>query len=231
METTREVVSSNCLLVSEYSESNPTQLSAMERGIQNFGCTHYRRRCKIRAPCCDEVFYCRHCHNEAKNSEEVDVVDRHDVPRHEIKKVQQYCINCGVCMGKYFCYICKFFDDDTSKNQHHCDECGICRTGGKGNFFHCKRCGCCYSKVMEKGHRCVEGAMHHNCLVCFEYLFDTVREISVLPCAHTIHLDCVKEMENIIGTHVLCAQNPYVTCQVCGRSLTKWCGFFAMIVE
>ena len=32
-----------------------------------------------------------------------------------------------------------------------------------------------------------------------QYLFDTVREISVLPCAHTIHLDCVKEMENIIG--------------------------------
>lgn len=118
METTAKVVSSNCLLVSEYSESNPTQLSAMELGIQNFGyflmsqrwwlsylllhllylriwfgwdfislfcfmgkgrkilsrlchavwnrCTHYRRRCKIRAPCCDEVFDCRHCHNEAK---------------------------------------------------------------------------------------------------------------------------------------------------------------------
>jgi CHY zinc finger len=28
-------------------------------------CKHYRRRCKIRAPCCDEVFYCRHCHNES----------------------------------------------------------------------------------------------------------------------------------------------------------------------
>ena len=28
--------------------------------------------------------------------------------------------------------------------------------------------GCCYSKVMEDKHRCVEGAMHHNCPVCFE---------------------------------------------------------------
>jgi len=28
--------------------------------------------------------------------------------------------------------------------------------------------GCCYSKIMENGHRCVEGAMHHNCPVCFE---------------------------------------------------------------
>ena len=31
-----------------------------------FRCSHYRRRCKIRAPCCDEIFDCRHCHNEAK---------------------------------------------------------------------------------------------------------------------------------------------------------------------
>ena len=41
--------------------------------IQNLGffvvelrCSHYRRRCKIRAPCCNEIFDCRHCHNEAK---------------------------------------------------------------------------------------------------------------------------------------------------------------------
>lgn len=28
-----------------------------------------------------------------------------------------------------------------------------------------------------------------------QYLFDTVRDITVLPCGHTIHLECVKEME------------------------------------
>jgi hypothetical protein len=28
-------------------------------------CEHYRRRCKIVAPCCKEVFPCRHCHNDA----------------------------------------------------------------------------------------------------------------------------------------------------------------------
>jgi len=37
-------------------------------------------------------------------------------------------------MGKYFCDICKFFDDDTSKKQYHCDECGICRTGARITF-------------------------------------------------------------------------------------------------
>lgn len=28
-------------------------------------CNHYRRRCRIRAPCCNEIYSCRHCHNEA----------------------------------------------------------------------------------------------------------------------------------------------------------------------
>jgi len=30
-------------------------------------------------------------------------------------QVRQVCINCGVCMGKYFCGLCKLFDDDVSK--------------------------------------------------------------------------------------------------------------------
>ncbi|XP_058224203.1 E3 ubiquitin-protein ligase RZFP34-like [Rhododendron vialii] len=180
--------------------------SAMELESRNFGCIHYRRKCKIRAPCCDEIFDCRHCHNEAKNTLDIDPVRRHDIPRHEIKMVicsqcgteqdvQQNCISCGVCMGKYFCSKCKFFDDDVSKNQYHCDGCGICRTGGKENYFHCNKCGCCYSNVIQDSHHCVERAMHHNCPVCFEFLFDTIKEVTVLPCGHTIHLECVKEME------------------------------------
>lgn len=178
----------------------------IELGSEKFGCSHYRRRCKIRAPCCDEIFDCRHCHNEAKNALDIDPLHGHDIPRHEVKKVicslcsteqdvQQNCISCGVSMGKYFCPECKFFDDDVSKNQYHCDECGICRTGGKDNFFHCNKCGCCYSKLIKDGHHCVEQAMHHNCPICFEFLFDTMKDITVLPCGHTIHLECLKEME------------------------------------
>ncbi|KAM7510297.1 hypothetical protein LguiB_009172 [Lonicera macranthoides] len=40
--------------------------SLMDTGLGKFGCSHYRRKCKIRAPCCDEIFDCRHCHNKAK---------------------------------------------------------------------------------------------------------------------------------------------------------------------
>ncbi|KAK0608778.1 hypothetical protein LWI29_035911 [Acer saccharum] len=39
-----------------------------EHGMGPRRCKHYRRRCKIRAPCCNEIFECRHCHNEAVDS-------------------------------------------------------------------------------------------------------------------------------------------------------------------
>ncbi len=31
-----------------------------------------------------------------------------------------------------------FADDDTTKEQFHCDDCGICRVGGRSKFFHCR---------------------------------------------------------------------------------------------
>jgi len=37
-----------------------------EKGLMQYGCSHYRRRCRLRAPCCNEIFDCRHCHNESK---------------------------------------------------------------------------------------------------------------------------------------------------------------------
>ncbi|KAJ0512747.1 putative Zinc finger, CHY-type, Zinc finger, CTCHY-type, Zinc finger, CTCHY-type superfamily [Helianthus annuus] len=43
------------------------------------------------------------------------------------QQVAQICTNCGVKMGEYFCGICKFYDDDISKEQFHCNDCGICR--------------------------------------------------------------------------------------------------------
>ncbi|XP_057993152.1 uncharacterized protein LOC110673322 isoform X1 [Hevea brasiliensis] len=137
---------------SDLNHSEDALATAMEFKSGHFGCSHYRRRCKIRAPCCNEDFYCVHCHNEAKNSGETSPDDQHYIPSHEVIKVicslceeeqdvKQNCVSCGVCMGKYFCAKCIFFDDDVLKNQYHCDECGICRDGGRENFFHCKKCG------------------------------------------------------------------------------------------
>ncbi|ERN00503.1 hypothetical protein AMTR_s00102p00024480 [Amborella trichopoda] len=125
------------------------------------------------------------------------------------QEVQENCKNCGVCMGRYYCAKCKFYDDDVSKKQYHCDGCGICRIGGQENFFHCYKCGCCYSIELKDSHPCVERAMHHNCPVCFEYLFDSTKDISVMRCGHTIHSECLNEMKHHFQ----------FTCPVCSRSI------------
>ncbi|KAK6129700.1 hypothetical protein DH2020_036566 [Rehmannia glutinosa] len=201
-------------------QENITDTETLDKGYLEYGCSHYRRRCRIRAPCCNEIFSCRHCHNEAKNSICVDQKLRHDVPRHLVEKVicslcdteqevQQVCKNCGVCMGRYFCGICKLFDDDTSKQQYHCDGCGICRIGGSKNFFHCNKCGCCYSVLLKSTHPCVERAMHQDCPVCFEYLFESRNDVIALPCGHTIHKACLKEMQ----------EHYQYACPICSKSV------------
>ncbi|KAJ0110872.1 hypothetical protein Patl1_01080 [Pistacia atlantica] len=55
-------------------------------GKLKYGCEHYRRRCKIRAPCCDKIFPCRHCHKEAVNSLS-DPKDHHELVRQNVKQV------------------------------------------------------------------------------------------------------------------------------------------------
>ncbi|KAH1244872.1 putative E3 ubiquitin-protein ligase RZFP34 [Glycine max] len=177
-----------------------------ERGYMNFSCRcqHYRRRCRIRAPCCDEIFDCRHCHNEAKNNINIDQKHRHDIPRHQVKQVI-----CSLCeteqevsnepkpvsiLSTVASSLVMDIGLIVSKQQYHCSGCGICRTGGCENFFHCHKCGCCYSTQLKNSHPCVEGAMHHDCPICFEYLFESVNDVTVLLCGHTIHKSCLKEM-------------------------------------
>ncbi|GBF97018.1 hypothetical protein Rsub_09491, partial [Raphidocelis subcapitata] len=169
-----------------------------DAGLGKHGCEHYRRRCRLVAPCCGEVFWCRHCHNAAKDDGEQDLSARHALDRKQVSEVEcalcslrqpvaEACRGCGVRFGRYSCLKCNFFDDNTSKKQFHCEDCGICRVGGRDNFFHCSTCNCCYSLALQESHVCVQNSMHQNCPVCFEYLFDSVRPITVLLCGHTIH--------------------------------------------
>ncbi|VAH94612.1 unnamed protein product [Triticum turgidum subsp. durum] len=104
---------------------------------------------------------------------------------------------------------CKFFDDDVDKEQYHCKDCGICRVGGKDNFFHCHKCGSCYSVTLRDKHVCIEDSMKNNCPICYEYLFDSLREASVLRCGHTMHLQCFHEM----------LKHDKFTCPMCSVSI------------
>lgn len=48
-----------------------TAVDLAGRETGEHGCVHYRRRCRLVAPCCGELFWCRHCHNEAKSQDEM----------------------------------------------------------------------------------------------------------------------------------------------------------------
>ncbi|KAL3812822.1 hypothetical protein ACJIZ3_014090 [Penstemon smallii] len=202
-----------------------------------FRCMHYRRRCKIRAPCCNEVYDCRHCHNEATSMFRT-IFDRHELVRHDVKQVicsvcdteqpvARVCTNCGVNMGEYFCDKCKFYDDDIDKGQFHCDDCGICRIGGRENFFHCKKCGSCYSTTLRNNHLCVENSMRHHCPICYEvsslllYLFDSLKDTTVMKCGHTMHCECYYEL---IKREKYC-------CPICSKSIMDMSGTWKRIEE
>jgi RING finger/CHY zinc finger protein 1 len=209
--------------------ANDEQHERESFGLLKYGCAHYKRRCKIRAPCCHEVFGCRHCHNEAKHKGPGKCPD---LPLNGVESVicsvcsteqepHQICVSCGVKMGEYFCDKCRFFDDDTKKGQYHCDECGICRTGGRDKFFHCQRCGCCLSVLLQKGHPCVEKSMHQNCPVCLEYLFDSSKGIEVLKCGHTMHVDCLDDMR----------KHSQFACPICSKSTCDMTKYWEKIDE
>ncbi|KAG4186916.1 hypothetical protein ERO13_A08G072900v2 [Gossypium hirsutum] len=173
-------------------------------GKLDHGCDHYKRRCKILAPCCNKTFPCRHCHNETSNSLS-NPKDHHDLVRQDVKQVicsicntqqevAQVCSHCGVNMGEYFCDICKFYDDDITKGQFHCNDRGICRVGGRDKFFHCEKCGSCYMVDLRDNHFCVENSMKSYCPICFEYLFDSVKSTRIMKCGHTMHMECFSQM-------------------------------------
>ncbi|KAL2459236.1 CHY-type/CTCHY-type/RING-type Zinc finger protein [Forsythia ovata] len=198
-------------------------------GKMGYGCKHYRRRCKIRAPCCNEVYDCRHCHNEATSLLRI-IFDRHELVRHDVKQVicsvcdteqpvARVCTNCGVNMGEYFCDVCIIYDDDIDKGQFHCDDCGICRVGGHENFFHCKKCGSCYSVGLRNNHSCVENSMRHHCPICYEYLFDSLKDTTVMKCGHTMHCECYHEM---IKRDKYC-------CPICSKSVVDMSGTWKRI--
>ena len=106
------------------------------------GCLHYKRNIKLQCSACDRWYTCRFCHDE---------VEDHSLNRRETKNMlcmlcgcaqpaAEACRECAQPGARYYCSVCKLWDDDPGKSIYHCDDCGICRVGqGLGkDFYHCK---------------------------------------------------------------------------------------------
>ncbi|PKS12154.1 hypothetical protein jhhlp_001452 [Lomentospora prolificans] len=163
------------------------------------GCQHYRRNVKPQCSTCNKWYSCRFCHDAAED---------HPLIRKDTKnmlcmlcacpqRASDVCINCGVTAARYYCNICKFWDDHPLKNIYHCHDCGICRRGiGLGkDFFHCKTCCACISISILGSHKCIERSTDCNCPICGEYMFTSPKPLVFMPCGHSIHRKCYAEHE------------------------------------
>ncbi|KAK8710476.1 hypothetical protein V6N13_145797 [Hibiscus sabdariffa] len=189
---------------------------------QIFGCEHYKRNCKLRAACCGKLFTCRFCH---------DNVSDHSMDRKatlemmcmsclKIQPVGPICVtpSCnGLSMAKYFCTICKFFDDE--RNVYHCPFCNLCRVGkGLGiDFFHCMTCNCCLGTKLVN-HKCLEKSLETNCPICCDFLFTSSATVRALPCGHYMHSACFQAYT--------CS---HYTCPLCSKSLGDMAVYFGML--
>ncbi|KAF8390107.1 hypothetical protein HHK36_024629 [Tetracentron sinense] len=189
---------------------------------QVFGCEHYKRNCKLRAACCGKLVTCRFCH---------DKVSDHSMDRKvtaemmcmcclKIQAVGPVCTtpSCnGLSMAKYYCNICKFFDDE--RNVYHCPFCNLCRLGkGLGaDFFHCMTCNCCLGMKLVD-HKCREKGLETNCPICCDFLFTSSATVRALPCGHFMHSACFQAYT--------CS---HYTCPICSKSLGDMAVYFGML--
>ena len=179
------------------------------------GCAHYKRKATLLAPCCDEFFGCRFCHDAAKYEANPDPKKAHQMDRKAVKTVKcmrcdttqdaaQTCSTCGVTLGLYWCAICVLLDD-VDKGQYHCDKCGICRVGGKEAHTHCDKCGTCVKTVALESHTCATNAALTDCSVCLESLHTSREPTQFLPCGHGLHAPCLRSfLESGESTGPLC---------------------------
>ncbi|CAL5419202.1 unnamed protein product [Camellia sinensis] len=187
-----------------------------------FGCEHYKRNCKLRAACCGKLFTCRFCH---------DKVSDHSMDRKATSEMM--CMRClkiqavgPICttpscnellMAKYYCSICKFFDDE--RTVYHCPSCNLCRVGkGLGaDFFHCMTCNCCLAMKLSD-HKCREKGLETNCPICCDFLFTSSATVRGLPCGHFMHSAC---FQAYTCTHYVCP--------ICSKSLGDMAVYFGML--
>ena len=185
---------------SSSSKQNSNAEGSGKRKAEGIVCIHYERECEVVAPCCNQVYACRLCHDD---------VEDHTLPRFEIQEVickkcgeRQSSSNkcqkegCGIEFASYYCGICNLWIGGSgaeSKKPFHCDKCGICRVGGRENFSHCEECCMCIRNGITD-HQCIKDKYKNMCPVCREDMFSSRQSPIELACGHCIHDKCFRTL-------------------------------------
>lgn len=195
-------------------------------------CEHYNRGCDLLAPCCNEFFPCRFCHDQQHYEEERDVLKQHKMNRFlvetmrcrhckHIQAISKQCQNCQTILGSYYCSICKLHDSDELKQIYHCEKCGICRVGPESDYFHCEVCDACLHVYMKDIHTCRPNALQTCCSICQEDLFTSRLPSCPLKCGHYMHRKCFKSM----------LKSNHYKCPLCAKTVVNLGDYYKAIDE
>ncbi|EXB42060.1 Uncharacterized RING finger protein [Morus notabilis] len=90
----------------------------------SFGCKHYKRNCKLVAPCCNQLYTCLRCHDDMADH----TIDReiYHCPYCNLCRLGKglgidyfHCMNCNACMARtLFMHVCR--------EKSFMDNCPIC---------------------------------------------------------------------------------------------------------
>ncbi|KAJ8771863.1 hypothetical protein K2173_027040 [Erythroxylum novogranatense] len=219
----RQRISQEELYVSSNAGEIPGQCPSYRDPLKlTLGCKHYKRHCKLVMECCTQLYTCIRCHDEIADHS----VDRRVVRRMMcmrclvIQPIGQTCLTAScnkLSMARYYCRICKLFDD--AREIYHCPFCNLCRVGkGLGiDYLHCMNCNACMSKSLSV-HVCREKSVEDNCPICHEDIFTSNNPIKALPCGHFMHSTCFQDY----------TYTNY-TCPICNKSLGDMQVYFKML--
>ncbi|NXA61552.1 ZN363 protein, partial [Mohoua ochrocephala] len=127
------------------------------------GCEHYRRGCRLRAPCCGKLYPCRLCHDGA---------EEHQLDRFRVSEVQ--CIRCRLLQK-------------VGPGGGGAEVTAGVGIGPKEDFFHCSKCNLCLSLSLRGKHKCIENVSRQDCPICLEDIHTSRVGAHVLPCGHLLH--------------------------------------------
>jgi len=166
------------------------------------GCVHYQRSCKIKPTCCGKWSPCRICHDQQTDDHVMDRFATQEMMCMTCKTIQPVAASCqgesckGKRLARYYCPICKLWEDNEKKDIYHCFHCGFCRLGRESEFYHCFQCSMCISVTVRNIHRCKPGQTKGQCPVCNKLgpMWNGLAPILFLPCGDAVHVRCYQHL-------------------------------------
>jgi zinc finger-like protein len=211
-----EAAAAAAAAAAERASSTPQYASA---GV--LGCAHYQRGCRIVAKCCGRMYVCRVCHDDAEDhaidrfaTEQMQCMHCFAVQPVAACCAQAACPSAGAPLARYYCPICRLWEDAPGRDIFHCTAgCGMCRVGkGLGiDVEHCPLCNLCYTKSSAV-HQCPPERVNERCPMCLEQMRSSRTPTVITNCGHQMHQAC----------YMRCLDYSNIGCPICRKSLLRW---------